>query len=439
MHRWTSLSCLFLILSFNLLSCTHIQKIKDQRLAIMQGMTNENSSQFSILVPKDKNYRYEILEKESQRKISFQSRRVGRTYSNWVVDKLTVTNLSTDKEYELNILNGHELVDQRFFTSLDLKQNRAKIAIASCMSDEDKLRPVMYKIWGELLAHRPNFIFLIGDNVYADMWVTSKIGPDGATPKIIWQRYVESRNLIPLFKTKKLIPILAIWDDHDYGRNNGGIEFKYKKESLQALNDFFAQETTDHLTKGPGASLSLKAFQQEYIFLDNRSFRTLDNSDIPDQSHWGPQQEEWLLQHLNTGTNPAWLINGDQIWGGYHQFESYEGNHKQSFKKMMKKISQANNPVIFITGDRHLAELMKITKKEFGYTTYELTTSGIHSHVFPNSWDKVPNHRQIAGAAEKYNYAIVTAEAKKRKLHLDVQVYGLGKELLFKRNLQISK
>ena len=41
-------------------------------------------------------------------------------------------------------------------------------------------------------------------------------------------------------------------------------------------------------------------------------------------THWGYQQEKWLTRELSRNNKPAWLIQGDQFFGAYHRFESYE-------------------------------------------------------------------------------------------------------------------
>jgi hypothetical protein len=95
--------------------------------------------------------------------------------------------------------------------------------------------------------------------------------------------------------------------------------------------------------------------------------------------------------------------------------------------------------VFFISGDRHLAELMKIPKSIFGYETYELTTSAIHASVYPSSWDKTPNPNQIEGTAGSWNYVIMDTLSLPGKLGLHLNVFGPNQKILLKKDLEIRK
>ena len=69
---------------------------------------------------------------------------------------------------------------------------------------------------------------MIGDNIYGDSEdvavLREKYGMLGAEPG---------------FQTLRMqTPVLATWDDHDYGINDGGAEFVSKVESQKAFNDF---------------------------------------------------------------------------------------------------------------------------------------------------------------------------------------------------------
>lgn len=46
-------------------------------------------------------------------------------------------------------------------------------------------------------------------------------------------------------KLKTTCPILAIWDDHDYGINDGGADYPGKRESQQVFLDFFGAPPED--------------------------------------------------------------------------------------------------------------------------------------------------------------------------------------------------
>ena len=84
------------------------------------------------------------------------------------------------------------------------------------------------------------------------------------------------------------------------------------------------------------------------------------------------------------------MIEGDEFFGAYQNFESFEGNHPRAFTRLLDEVKKARVPLFFVSGDRHLAQLQKLEPALIGYTAYELTTSAIHAKVFPGTLAKFP-------------------------------------------------
>lgn len=425
----------FLLLT--LVSCAHNSSPQLQGpLSIVQGLTTPTQAQFSVVAPKANSLKYMVAptqaSEESSTKIVVE--RFSRPHSEWAVDKFTIKGLDLNKSYWLLIYNdqGNE-IDRREFKPLALDSKKFRFVAASCM--DDRFTAEQAKMWKQVLQTQPDMLFFIGDNVYADRGPA----PRGETPpNQIWDRYVETRNALEVFKAKKLIPTLAIWDDHDYGLNNGGRDYKYKKESAQIFGVFYAQAPLKGvLEEGPGVSSLFRAFGQNFAFLDNRSFRSPKGS--MDQTHWGMKQESWLIHRLSRLRKPTWIINGDQIFGAYHSFESYAGLHKKSLNKMLAQFKKLPAPLLFLTGDRHLFEAMKIPKAKLGYPTFEFTTSGVHAKLYPSSWPQKPNPYQIKGVAEKFNFLLIESQALPKGLNFRVQSLSLGAEVIFDKTFSLRK
>ena len=402
------------LLLFGLLTCSLWKKqhLEHGSLPILQGFTTATIAQFSIVSPsfeKD----MQIVAKEGRNNIPLKligkMSKEGTTVSQWEAQ-----GLKPKTKYKLLIKSpSGRFLDHRYFESLNINFTHPKIAVVSCM--DDGYEKLQRDIWRSLIKQRPDMIFMIGDNVYADKLTGKMWGPRNkpVSPSHLWKRYLDARNTLEIFRTIHLIPTLAVWDDHDYGWNNGDKTYQYKEESKKIFKAFYAQKphgksslkTPPTLELGPGVSLVLRAFHLRFFFLDNRSFR-----DPPGKgSHWGSEQEKWLLTQLHRKGNTQGnvIINGDQLFGAYQPFESFEGHRKESFDSMMRKIFNSPKPSLFVSGDRHLFEFMKIPKEEFGYTTYELTSSGIHANVFPSPWKNSPNPRQIKGIANIHTYTLL--------------------------------
>ena len=95
------------------------------------------------------------------------------------------------------------------FSSSEENFNSLKIGFGSCL-DEDKPQV----IWKALEKENLNDFFFMGDNVYGDL--------DSGELTNMGPAYVKQEENFPPW-LKSLKP-LAIWDDHDYGLNDGGSE-----------------------------------------------------------------------------------------------------------------------------------------------------------------------------------------------------------------------
>jgi len=409
-------------------------------LPVLQGYTNSNSTQFSVLAPKGKKLRYFVRAESAEndfevREIEVQ--RFEKDYSSWVVDRIWVSGLEVSRPYRLEIYDAFDtLIDAREFYALDTTRPQVKFAAASCMDESFVLE--QKQIWPELLSRSPQMLFFLGDNVYA----SKTKGFFGHTnEKKIWGKYVHVRLQLEIFRSPKLIPTLAIWDDGDYGQNNGDRDSHVRRAATEVFQIFYAQEPDmKNLFSGPGVARWFKAFEMNFALMDNRSFRSPSSEKSPDeQTHWGFAQENWLHQNLKDSLLPTWILNGDQIFGGYHRFESYERERPDSLATQLKVLGSLPQPILFLTGDRHLTEVMKIDAAGTALPTFEITTSPLHARTYPSHWEIAPNPNQVEGRVEKFNYMIIEARNKGGSLSANLTSYSLNSEILFHRFISVEK
>ena len=177
-----------------------------------------------------------------------------------------------------------------------------------------------------------------------------------------------------------------------------------------------------------------------FLFLDNRSFRSPNKLDLPDQTHFGVEQEDWIEVQLKSANEPVLLVSGDQFFGGYQSFESYEGSHPKSFSAQLARWKKSKVPIVFVSGDRHLSEVIQVPRKYLGYQTFELTSSPLHAKVFPDAFQKNPSPNQKVGIAGKYNYMLLDLEKSGPKFfQLSVRSKGLDQTTLFEAKLSVKK
>ena len=105
----------------------------------------------------------------------------------------------------------------------------SKIAFGSCSSQNHPL-----PIFDVVVKHEPNLFVFLGDNIYADSWSMSTI-------KRKYQQLADK----PTFQNLKAhVPLIATWDDHDFGPNDSDRAYWFKPITLEAFKLFWANQPT---------------------------------------------------------------------------------------------------------------------------------------------------------------------------------------------------
>jgi alkaline phosphatase D len=416
---------LSLLLVF-LFSCSQLPTHRTDKLSILQGVTNSKEVEFSIVAKKGETLRFELRSYEGEVFSPDEVKTIERPSSPYVVQKLIFTR-DPQKEYNLYVFSGEKVIDQRLVGRGQREDSKLRLAVASCLSD---LYSKHFKIWDTLARQNPEYLLLIGDNVYADSEGHNKVIT--VTPEVLWKRYVDNRLALPLYFHEKLIPTHALWDDHDYGINDGNETYQYKQESREIFEAFFAQDLSDddwEKGHGVGGLLSLGDFN--LYFLDGRSFR----SATTDGKHLGLDQEAWLYSRLRESHTPSLLIKGDQFFGAYHPFESFERNHPLDFQAFTSELKKINTPFVLISGDRHMSEIMQFPREVFGKPSFEITSSPMHSKTYPES--SSPNPWRVVAEVGRMNFTIIDNLALDNHWFLDVENIGENGDVHFKRELAV--
>ena len=120
--------------------------------------------------------------------------------------------------------------------------------------------------WQDIAMTKPDVWFGLGDNIYAD--TTKK--------NILKNKYDQLNNSAYYQEFKNIIPIESIWDDHDYGINNGGKNYKLKEDAQELFLNFNNVSIEDERRKRQGIyhtkswiinNINIKAFFLALIVL----------------------------------------------------------------------------------------------------------------------------------------------------------------------------
>ena len=107
--------------------------------------------------------------------------------------------------------------------STALPDNLTHFAFGSCAKER-----LPQPIWQTIADTNPQLFLFVGDNMYADNWMA-----DGKTldyspvtkPERIAEAYATLAAKPGFAQFRQNTPILAVWDDHDYGADNAGAGF----------------------------------------------------------------------------------------------------------------------------------------------------------------------------------------------------------------------
>jgi alkaline phosphatase D len=258
-----------------------------------------------------------------------------------------------------------------------------RIAFGSC-AHQDKPQP----IWEAVLAYRPELFIFTGDNVYGD--VTSEAMTE------LREAYAKAGKVEGIAALRARVPVLATWDDHDYGRNDGGADFPHKEEAERLFDAFWGIEDDDPRRGRPGVyhaeTIGPPGRRVQIILLDTRSFRSpLRPTDergalgkeayLPDpdpaKTMLGAAQWAWLAEQLSAPAELRLLVSSVQVLAEKHGFERW-GNLPRERQRLLNLIAETGaGGVVIISGDRHIGALYRLSDA-VPYDLYEITASGLN-------------------------------------------------------------
>ena len=129
-------------------------------------------------------------------------------------------------------------------TSAELDATRAltRVAFGSCFKASRR----GHEIWSAIEASRPQLFLFAGDTLYP-----SVEDSQGDLPALA-SAYATLASNAPFAAMREHIPVLPVWDDHDYGLNDGGAEFELRDDAKELFLDFFAVPADDPRRSRPG-------------------------------------------------------------------------------------------------------------------------------------------------------------------------------------------
>lgn len=295
-----------------------------------------------------------------------------------------------------------------------------RIAFGSC-AKQTKEQP----IWETVLAARPDLFLFMGDNIYGDT----------RDMNVLRDKYAQFGAIPGVKKLRETVPHLAIWDDHDYGENDAGVEYPTKEESRQIFCDFWGESADSPRRTQDGIYAAYlfgpRGRRVQIIMPDLRFNRTpilkLDlggkaydvwakeleqagkpvpgpyarNPD-PKATMLGERQWRWLEAQLKIPADVRIVASSLQVLADFPGWEGWV-NYARDHQRLMELIRKTRaNGVIFLSGDTHYAELSRLDVN-VPYPLYDLTSSGL-TEVWPVL---PPNDLRVGEVLREANFGVI--------------------------------
>ena len=280
-------------------------------------------------------------------------------------------------------------------------------------------------LWPEITKNNPKVWIWGGDNVYSDTDNMSKLRADYKTQK-------NQKGYKYFINT---VDVLATWDDHDYGLNDGGKEFYKKKESQQEFLDFLNIKKDDPRRNQEGIyhskTFKTKQGSIKVLILDTRYFRTeltiakdknkrYQPNTYGEGTILGKAQWNWLKKELNNSTADFnVIVSSIQFLSYKHGYESW-GTFPHEVDNLKKLIKNSDaKGVLILSGDRHISEFSSTKIEGLKHPLIDFTSSGL-THAY-TGFKGEENPDRIGKVVSELSFGILKFDFESRKVTMQMR------------------
>ena len=264
-----------------------------------------------------------------------------------------------------------------------------------------------------------------------DAWYTREV--DYFSEWGLWYRASKDRSTPILQPFLKSMTQVGIWDDHDFGPNNSGAAYHLKDASRKVFTSYFPNASAGE--NGQGIYTKLTWADVDVFMLDDRWWRSADDAldsvqgkPNPEKIMIGRQQLQWLKGALLESNATFKIVSvGSQVLNPVSPFDRW-GRFPAEYQEFIQFL-EANpiNGVLFLTGDRHHSEIIKVERPGF-YPLYDITVSPLTSGTHTFGKEEKNNPYRIVGVDQKQNYGRISVTGPRGNRKLSVDFLGIKGE-----------
>lgn len=312
----------------------------------------------------------------------------------------------------------------------------SRICFGSC-SNQNKPQPILR----DVVSRKPDLFVYLGDNIYGDT----------EDMDVLRAKY-EKLGTKPEFQALRAnVPTVAIWDDHDYGANDSGKEYRPALESREIFLDFWREPISSARRQHAGIYHAHRftdgVHTLQLILLDTRTFRdslarnslrSWKNDYHPDpdpaKTLLGEEQWSWLETQLRQPADFRVIATSIQFSHEYNGWESWTNLPSQLVKMTQLIKSTRAEGVMFISGDVHWGELSKLNVPG-GYPLYDVTSSGL-TERWPTVED---NQNRVGEVVRENNFGMIEIDWSQDDPELKLQLVDINGEIRVSHQVKKSE
>ncbi len=314
----------------------------------------------------------------------------------------------------------------------------SRLLFGSCVKQD---QPV--PIFETILKQRPELFVFLGDNIYAD---TTDLD-------LMRAKYAKLKANEGFARLLNACPVLATWDDHDYGLNDAGAEYPKRVESQQIFLDFWGDPADSPRRQRPGVYdahvFGPQGKRLQVILLDTRYFRgplktgerrtggSYVPTDDPSITMLGEAQWKWLEQQLRQPAEVRVIASSIQCVSEAAGQETWSNlpHERQRLFDLIAKTKATG--VVVISGDRHWAEL-SVDKDSTPYPIYDVTSSSFNQ-IHPRGTPTENKLRAIPATYHRENFGEILIDWDQADPSLRLRVLDIDGAVKIETTVRLSQ
>ncbi len=319
-----------------------------------------------------------------------------------------------------------------------IEQPVKRILFGSCIKQELPV-PILRTMLGE----ESDLVLFLGDNIYAD---TSDMD-------VMRAKYEQLAANADFRALRSAVPILATWDDHDFGINDGGSDFPMREAAEKEFFDFWDVPADSMRRRREGVydaqSFGPPGKRLQVIMLDTRYFRSplktgekrIGGPYVPDRdptkTMLGPEQWVWLEKQLRAPADLRVIATSIQCIAEASGQETWS-NLPLERERLFRLIATTEaDGVVLVSGDRHWSELSMV-RDGVPYPLYEMTSSSfnqVHARGTPTE----NRFRAIDTTVHRENYGVIAVDWDASEPSIHLQIRDLDGDVKIEKQIRLNE